>query len=148
MGRCGSRHLDMRRNLGEEQGGCFVKYPRTIAGVTGAGIAAATLLIGGAPAQAQVFDYANNTNSRTVSWNGTQVYVYAKVDRSHKASYAYVSSGGGHVQARAQCQRASGGKKWYQSTIRVGAGGGSSHYDCDNNGTYNRAVVGLGVDIN
>lgn len=110
--------------------------------------AATPLAASSPPAKAHVIDYPNNTGEHNPSWGGTTAHLYPVVNREHKASYAFVSSGRGHVQARAQCQRANGGTSWYQSTIRVPAGGGTSHYDCDNNGTYNRAVVGLGVDIN
>jgi hypothetical protein len=126
-----------------------MKYSRTLAAAAVAGTATLALLTAsGTSAQAHVIDYPKNTNVQNPSWHGTRAHLYPVVDAHHKASYAYVSSGRLHVQARAQCQRRNGGTSWYQSTIRVGAGGGKSHYDCDNNGTYNRAVVGLGVDIN
>jgi len=111
-----------------------------------AGVAVAASLAVGAPANAAVFDFQNNISERYVASNNTTVRLYAVIDSSHRASYAYVTRGYGSVQARAQCQRGDGRTSWYQSTINASTGG-TSHYDCDNNGTYNRAVVGLGVDI-
>ncbi len=98
------------------------------------------------PANASVHDY-NNINNRDVSDGSTVVHLYHKVDADHLASYAYVKSGSKGVQARAKCARRNGETHWYESTIYVKAGGGSSHYDCDNNGTFNYALVGMGVDI-
>jgi hypothetical protein len=93
-----------------------------------------------------VHDY-DNINSRTVTQGSTKVGLSAKVDADHLASYAHVQSGPLGVQARSKCARRNGGTNWYESTIYVKAGDGSSHYDCDNNGTYNFAIRGLGADI-
>ena len=98
------------------------------------------------PASASVHDY-DGISTRNVTEGSTTVHLSARVDADHLASYAYVSSGPKGVQARSKCQRRNGGTNWYESTIYVHAGGGSSHYDCDNNGTYNYAIVGLGADI-
>ena len=125
-----------------------MKNPRILATAAAAALATLALLSTGTTAHATVKDYPSSTATRNPTVSGTTAHLWAKVDSSHKASYAYVSSGSRAVQARAQCQRRNGGTAWYQSTIRVHAGGGNSHYDCDNNGTYNTAIVGLGVDIN
>jgi hypothetical protein len=124
-----------------------MKNSRTLATTAATALAALALLSAGTAAHATTKDYDHDTRTHYPSIGGTTARVYAKVDGSHKASYAYVTDGSRGVQARAQCQRRNGGTRWYESTIRVHAGGGSSHYDCDNNGTYNRAIVGLGVDI-
>jgi hypothetical protein len=97
-------------------------------------------------ADASTHDF-NVINDRTVVQGSTSVFLFHVVDSDHLASYAYVKSGPGGVQARAKCARRNGGTNWYQSTIYVKAGGGNSHYDCDNNGTYNYSIKGLGADI-
>ena len=125
-----------------------MKYRMLKAGtVTAAAVIAGLLATGADPAGATVRDFPNSTASRNVTIAGTTANVKAIVDSSHKASYATVLAGSLRVQARAQCQRRNGGTSWYESTIRAGRNN-YSHYDCDNNGTYNRAIVGLGVDIN
>jgi hypothetical protein len=125
-----------------------MRYRRLAAGVaTATAIMAVVLGAGAGSAGATVKDFPNSILSRNVTISGTTATVYAVRDSSHKASYATVLAGTLHVQARAQCQRANGGTSWYESTIRAGRTS-TSHYDCDNNGTYNRAIVGLGVDIN
>jgi hypothetical protein len=121
--------------------------PRTLATTAATVLATLALLSTGTPARAATKDYDHDTRTHYPTISGTTARVSANVNGSHKASNAYVTHGSRGVQARAQCQRRNGGTRWYESTIRVHAGGGSSHYDCDNNGTYNRAIVGLGVDI-
>ncbi len=108
----------------------------------------ALAILGAVAMQAEAIphDY-DNINDRTVTQGSTSVYLFHVVDSDHLASYAYVKSGSLGVQARAKCARRNGGTNWYQSTIYVKAGGGNSHYDCDNNGTYNYSIKGLGADI-
>jgi hypothetical protein len=106
----------------------------------------AILGVAALPANASVHDY-DNIYDRDVRDGSTVVHLYPKVDAHHLASYAYVKWGHKGVQARAKCARRNGNTHWYESTIYVKAGGGSSHYDCDNNGTFNYALRGLGADI-
>jgi hypothetical protein len=77
----------------------------------------------------------------------TVVRLYNKVDKDHQAAYVVVTSGSRGVQVQAQCARRNGGTAWYTSTIVVHAGQGESHFDCDNNGTYNYKLVGMGVSF-
>lgn len=123
-----------------------MKRFRAATAVAGSAVAVIACLSVATPAQATVRDYPNSVVERYSSANGTTARLYPVIDSSHRAAYAYVTGGPGTVQARAQCQRGDGRTSWYQSTINAGRGS-SSHYDCDNNGTYNRAVVGLGADI-
>jgi hypothetical protein len=90
---------------------------------------------------------ALSTRTVTNRSNGevTTARVYSVVDTDHQAAYVVVTSGSRGVQVQAQCARRNGGTGWYQSTIVVHAGQGPSHFDCDNNGTYNYKIVGMGV---
>lgn len=88
----------------------------------------------------------NDLRSRTVSYAGTVVLSHAVVARHDKQSHATIQRvGRAGVNAEAKCRRANGGTRWYRSTIRATRLHADSHYDCDNNGTYNRAIVGLGL---
>ncbi|MEV6006045.1 hypothetical protein AB0M29_04495 [Streptomyces sp. NPDC051976] len=50
------------------------------------------------------------------------------------------------IQDLALCMRRDGGEQWYESTIiAYPRDGHTSHYDCANNGTYDRGLVGVGV---
>jgi hypothetical protein len=77
----------------------------------------------------------------------TQARLYTAVDKDHQAAHVVVTSGSRGVRVQAQCARRNGGTEWYESTIVVHAGEGDSHFDCDNNGTYNFKLVGLGVQF-
>ena len=126
-----------------------MKHARGSAIAVAIGTATVTaLLAGGAPAHAQVVDQSLNTGAFNATVGDTTAHVYPQISGSHKASYAMVTGGTLSAQARAQCQRRDGRTNWYQSTIRRRRNSGNSHYDCDNNGTYDTAIVGIGVDIN
>jgi hypothetical protein len=113
-------------------------------------VAAAFVTVGvfAGPAHAGVYLDQPNTNTVSVysSAYASWTYLSAVIDSSHKASHASMSTNNGAgVNSRAKCQRGDGGTQWYQSSIRATYQSGDSHYDCDNNGTYNRAVVAIGA---
>jgi hypothetical protein len=114
----------------------------------GAAIAAATLAIGltvVTPAGADtIYDY-NGIPNVTYRYGSTTVEFTHNTFNGHLQSIIRVT-GSGTGEDRALCQRANGGTAWYQSTIQA-RGGATSHYDCNHNGTYNRALVGQGVDL-
>ncbi|WP_181784551.1 hypothetical protein [Pseudonocardia pini] len=113
-----------------------------------AGIALALTVGAATPAFATVHN-ESDTQTRWVTHNATQTVVKmeSRKNGDHQAVYVQVVKGPLEVQARAKCARRDGGTRWYQSTIAVGVGQGASHYDCDNNGTYNFELVGMGVDF-
>lgn len=94
-----------------------------------------------------VRDFQDTQTRFVIGPDGTKAKLFAVVDSDHLAAYVEVVSGSAAVQVRAECARRNGGTQWYQSTISVRAGGEQSHYDCDNNGTYNHRLDGLGVDF-
>jgi len=88
----------------------------------------------------------NDLRTRLVSYAGTLVLSHAVLAKHDKQSHAtIVKAGRAGVNAEAKCRRGNGGTRWYRSTIRATRLHADSHYDCDNNGTYNRAIVGLGL---
>jgi hypothetical protein len=100
------------------------------------------------PAFAGTVKDFEDTATRTVTGpDGTKARLFVVSDTDHQAAYVDIISGSAAVQVRAECARRDGRTQWYQSTISVRAGGKQSHYDCDNNGTYNFEIVGLGVDF-
>lgn len=86
----------------------------------------------------------NSTKDVYVPAYGTSMHLWSQIDSSHKQSHATMNAPGAGVNSRALCSRDNGGTQWYQSTIRSLYLGGDSHYDCDNNGTYNHAIVANG----
>lgn len=118
--------------------------------IRSATVAAAFAMVGvfAGPAQAGVYldqpdnDAVSVYSSTYASWT----YLSAVIDSSHIASHASMSTNNGAgVNSRAKCQRGNGGTQWYQSTIRATYWSSDSHYDCDNNGTYNQAIVAIGA---
>jgi hypothetical protein len=91
-----------------------------------------------------IHDY-NNINNMTQHYGSTTVVFTHNTSGGHQQSIIRVY-GSGTGEDRAECRRANGGTAWYQSTIQA-RGGASSHYDCNHNGTYNRGLVGQGVDL-
>lgn len=117
------------------------------AGVAAGSVAAALLVGSIGTAQADtVVDHPNTTASFSHSYGGMTAYIW-----KNTSTQAYVkvtkTDGSNGVNSRAQCERGNGGTQWYQSTIHAVNLNATSHYDCDHNGTYNRAVVGLGGDF-
>jgi hypothetical protein len=111
-------------------------------------VVAALLALGSVTAPAYAaHDYRwNDLRTRVLYHGNTTVLSYAVVQRHDKQSHATIQRAGHFgAQAEAKCKRRNGGTRWYRSTIRVTKLHRDSHYDCDNNGTYNRAIVGLGV---
>ncbi|MFJ9953662.1 hypothetical protein [Kitasatospora sp. NPDC091207] len=112
--------------------------------MAGAAVAVATLGLGATQASAtQVVNFPGSTGGFTYNYYGTYAEFYT--GQGGLQSIIRVT-GNGSAQDRAQCQRGNGETNWYQSTIRA-SGGGTSHYDCSANGTYNRALVGVGADF-
>jgi hypothetical protein len=124
----------MRRNI------CF----RAAIAVTAA---AAGLLVGSiGTAQADtVVDHSDTTAAFYYTYGNIQAHIYKNTSTQ---AYAVITKSGSYgVSSRAQCERGNGGTQWYQSTIHATSLGSASHYDCNHNGTYNRAVTGLGGDF-
>jgi hypothetical protein len=114
----------------------------------GAAVAAATLAIGltvVTSASADTIHDYNDISNVTHTYGSTTVQFTHNTANGHLQSIIKVT-GSGTGEDRALCQRANGGTAWYQSTIQA-RGGATSHYDCNHNGTYNRALVGQGVDL-
>ncbi|MEV7783375.1 hypothetical protein [Kitasatospora sp. NPDC088351] len=110
----------------------------------GAAAAVAVLGIGATQASAgQVVDFPGSTGGFAFTYSGTT----AQFSTGQAGLQSIIKvTGTGSAQDRAQCQRGNGETNWYQSTIRA-SNGGTSHYDCSANGTYNRALVGVGADF-
>lgn len=109
---------------------------------------AALLAVGSvtAPAYAALDYRWNDLHTRLLHHGNTTVLSYAVVQHHDKQAHATIQRAGHFgAQAEAKCMRRNGATQWYRSTIRVTRLHRDSHYDCDNNGTYNRAIVGLGV---
>ncbi|MER5636452.1 hypothetical protein ABT095_05820 [Kitasatospora sp. NPDC002227] len=118
---------------------------RTVRRLAVAG-ATATAVLGLAATQAsagQVLDFPGSTSGFSTTYGGTTAR-FSTGDGGYQSIITV--TGSGSAQDRAQCSRGNGGTNWYESTIRA-SGGGTSHYDCLNNGTYNRGLVGVGVDF-
>ncbi|MFJ8386655.1 hypothetical protein ACIQ9Q_19420 [Streptomyces sp. NPDC094438] len=64
----------------------------------------------------------------------------------YQQSFVWVSGQDGGKDM-AHCLRGNGGANWYESSIVARNGTNSSHYDCTNNGTYNRGFDQVGVDL-
>lgn len=111
------------------------------------GVAAAGLLVGlvGIAQADTIVDHSDTTAGFTYSYGNITAHIYKNTSTQ---AYAVITRSGSYgVSSRAQCERGNGGTQWYQSTIHATSLGSASHYDCDHNGTYNRAVVGLGGDF-
>ncbi len=118
-------------------------------GVLARGALAAGLAVGTVafitPAQAEsVHDYSY-VRDVTKQFGETTVRWTHNTSHGHQQSIITVT-GSGTGEDRALCRRRNGGTAWYQSTIQA-RGGATSHYDCNRNGTYNRGLVGQGVDL-
>lgn len=114
-------------------------------GATVAAVTVAIGLIAVIPAGADTIHDHNGISNVTYRYGSTTVEFMHNTAGGHLQSIIRVT-GTGTGEARALCQRANGGTAWYQSTIQA-RGGATSHYDCNHNGTYNRALVGQGVDL-
>lgn len=107
------------------------------------GVAVGTVMV--APAQADsVHDYDTIANM-SKQFGETHVQWTHNTNNGHQQSIIRVT-GSGTGEDRAKCRRRNGGTAWYQSTIQA-RGGATSHYDCNHNGTYNRGLVGQGVNL-
>lgn len=114
-------------------------------GVVTVGAVAAALVVALPSASADTIHDYNNINNQTVRYGSTTVQFTHNTSGGHLQSIIRVT-GSGTGEDRAKCQRRNGGTAWYQSTIQA-RGGATSHYDCNHNGTYNRHLVGQGVDL-
>ncbi|MFI9103599.1 hypothetical protein ACIGXA_24035 [Streptomyces fildesensis] len=113
----------------------------TVRTLVGGAFAGALALATVAPASATVYEYSGHSGSHTY---GSTSVVWTSSNSNKKINMVVNGSGSGMV--RAQCTRANGGTKWYQSTIEA-SHGGNSHYDCGNNSTYDHALAGYGIDL-
>ena len=101
----------------------------------------AMMMAGGTAHADRVHDYSGRTGSATYG----RTHVRWTTGDGGLQSIMKVT-GAGSGQDRARCARADGGTNWYQSTI-IAFNGSTSHYDCGNNGTYNRHLTGHGIDL-
>lgn len=111
------------------------------------GAAAAALLVGsiGTAQAGTVVDHTNSTAGFYYNFHNMQAHIYKNTSTQ---AYAVVTKRGSYgVNSRAQCERRNGGSHWYESTIHATSLGQASHYDCNHNGTYKNAVIGLGGDF-
>lgn len=117
--------------------------------VLAGGLAAVAFTAGSAQANETIDTYNKGQSGSYNDGGRTGQYQFQLADEDQygfEQSNVWVSGGDGGYD-RADCIRGNGGTNWYQSTIFAVNGENASHYDCANNGTYNRGINEVGVDL-
>ncbi|MEV4440248.1 hypothetical protein AB0K09_14710 [Streptomyces sp. NPDC049577] len=106
------------------------------------GTAQAQEILPGAPFTQQL---SYNDDGRTGQYQFTASNWDSRYQRFQQ-SIVWVSGQDGGKD-RVQCYRGDGSANWYESSIIARNGTNPSHYDCTNNGTYNRGFDHAAVDL-